>query len=105
MSDQDEIQQDSAELLSYMGTDAERWTEQFLTHTDLANAGPDFVSTVQSWFANAIETGRSAGYSGVLEEIKHNMHNLGFEDTSEIYTPAQAVEVAYKEVPSDHQCL
>ena len=38
----------STQLLEYMGTDAWKWTEQFLLHTDLANAGPVFSSLVNA---------------------------------------------------------
>jgi hypothetical protein len=94
MSDQDEIRQSSAELLEYVGTDAEKWTEQFLAYTNLNNAGPDFVSTVHSWFANAIETGRTAGHSSAFEEMKHAAKNMGF-DTSDVYTPGQLIEFVH----------
>lgn len=96
MSDQDEQKIDDAELLNYVGTDAEKWTEQFLAYAGLENAGPDFVSTVTSWFANAIETGRTAGFSSLYEEMKHSAHNLGLHDTSEVYTPGQLLEQVYQ---------
>jgi hypothetical protein len=51
------------QLLAWMGMNAERWTQTFLKMTDLENAGPDFRGTVLSWFANALEAGRSAGWS------------------------------------------
>lgn len=104
MGDQSEIQKDQAELLEYLGTDGERWTEQFLTYTDLANAGPDFVATVHSWFANAIEAGRTAGFSSLYEELKHAASNHGF-DTSDFYSPGQLAEGLYQEIPEDHRCL
>lgn len=53
----------AGELLGWMGTDAQRWTDTFLKMTDLANAGPDFQDTVRGWFANALGAGESAGRS------------------------------------------
>lgn len=54
---------DDGELLAEMGTDAQKWSERFLHASGLENAGPDFRGTVLSWFANALEAGRSAGWS------------------------------------------
>lgn len=104
MSDQDEQKIGDAELLNYVGTDAEKWTEQFLAHAGLDNAGPDFVSTMHSWFANAIEAGRTAGFSSLYEELRHAASNHGV-DTSEYYSPGQLAEGLYKEIPEDHRCL
>ena len=59
----------TGELMDYMGLDAEKWTEVFLKSADLANAGPDFRSTVLSWFANAIEAGRAAGYARSIPHL------------------------------------
>lgn len=53
----------AGELLKHLGTNGQRWTDAFLHMTDLANAGPDFRSTVHGWFANALEAGRSAAAS------------------------------------------
>lgn len=104
-TDQEILGMESTDLIEYMGTDAEKWTRAFLLHTDLANAGPEFTATAHSWFANAIEWGRTAGFSSLYEELKHSAQNLGLEDTSEIYTPGQLLELAYKTIPEDHQCL
>lgn len=54
---------DDGELLTEMGTDAQKWSERFLNASGLDNAGPDFRHTVLTWFANALEAGRSAGWS------------------------------------------
>jgi hypothetical protein len=82
------------DLLAYMGTDGQKWTRGFLLHTDLANAGPDFQATVNSWFANAIEFGKTAGMNSALEEMRHSADNLRI-DFSEVYVPAFAIELAY----------
>ena len=63
MADQDFNSMSAGTLLEWMGMDAEKWTQAFLKMTDLANAGPDFVSTVHGWFANALERGRSEGWT------------------------------------------
>jgi hypothetical protein len=83
------------DLLAYMGTDGQKWTRGFLLHTDLANAGPDFQATVHSWFANAIEFGKTAGMNSALEEMRHSAENLKM-DFSEVYVPAYAIEKAYE---------
>lgn len=92
------------QMLTYMGTDAVRWTWQFLDSTNLSNAGPDFKANVTGWFANAIEAGREAGYSKVFHELKAMAINKGF-DTSEIFSLEQLFEQIYREVPGDHLCL
>lgn len=43
-----------SELLSYMGTDATRWAEQFCMSNDVDEG------LMISWFANAIEAGKNA---------------------------------------------
>lgn len=63
MSEEQAMPMTSGQLLDWMGMDSERWTHTFLNVTDLGNAGPDFVATVQSWFANALERGRSEGWT------------------------------------------
>lgn len=63
MDDATPENQTPGQLLNWMGMNAARWTETFLKMTDLGNAGPDFRGTVLSWFANALEAGRSAGWS------------------------------------------
>jgi hypothetical protein len=55
-------------MLEEMGTDAQKWTERFLNASGLDNAGPDFRHTVLTWFANAIEAGRSAGIGTAMED-------------------------------------
>jgi hypothetical protein len=85
--------ENDADVLAYMGTDGLKWSEEFLklcppyTH-------PNYASAVHSWFANAIEAGKSAGYSSAFEEMKHAAKNLGF-DTSEVYTPGQLIEFVH----------
>lgn len=93
-----------ADILAYLGTDGQKWAEEFQelcpppTH-------PNYEGALLSWFANAIEAGRTAGFSALYEEMKHAAHNLGLEDTIEIYTPGQLIEAVYKMIPEDHQCL
>lgn len=96
--------QNDLELVEYMGTDAQKWTEQFLIHTNLANAGPDFQGTVLSWFANAIEQGKDAGLAAAMAEIKSTMRELDIDDTSEMYTIRQAAQFLYS-VGHDRGCF
>lgn len=52
------------EMLAYLGTDAEKWAEAFCyfnPHLTETSAKPG--DTIHGWFCNAIEAGRSAGYS------------------------------------------
>jgi hypothetical protein len=53
----------SGEQLARLGTDARHWAEEFLYHLD--RKGSEFLNhgTMVSWFASAIEVGRSAGQS------------------------------------------
>ena len=61
MTDTNDLNEMSgATLLEIMGTDAQKWTEYFLHSASLDNAGPVFKSTVLTWFANALEAGRSS---------------------------------------------
>lgn len=46
-----------AEILTAMGTDAAKWTDEFMR----VQTGPLDWGAMVSWFANAIEAGRSAG--------------------------------------------
>ena len=48
---------DDAKTLDDMGTDAAKWTDEFMRINPL---GPDWGAMV-AWFANAIEAGRTAG--------------------------------------------
>lgn len=61
------------ELLTYMGTDAMRWAEEFcklfgvykVNEVEADNS--DQIGLMVTWFANAIEAGRDAGwYQAVL---------------------------------------
>lgn len=47
-------------LLKEMGTDGLKWTEEFCKHVTNADDLDEYQ--VFTWFANAIEAGRSAGY-------------------------------------------
>lgn len=49
-----------AELLTYMGTDAQKWSEKFLEVIDPMSIDIDEALMI-GWFANAIEAGRAAG--------------------------------------------
>lgn len=50
----------SSDLLTKMGTDAAKWTDEFLaTFPD----GTDDWGTLVGWFANAIEAGREEGHT------------------------------------------
>ena len=48
----------NAQLLAIMGTDATKWTNEFLVRFP---EGTNDWGTLMGWFANAIEAGRSAG--------------------------------------------
>lgn len=54
-------------LLARLGTDAEKWTREFLdrllTHSQVLD--PIDEGWVLGWFANAIEAGRSAGIASI----------------------------------------
>lgn len=66
-------------LLEYMGMDAQKWTQAFLQMTDLANAGPDFQGTVLSWFANALEVGRTAQYTRSIPHLAQTANETAHE--------------------------
>ncbi len=70
-----------------LGTDAEIWAKAFCKRYPVAlcaiegkegaTLGDDFEDTMRGWFANAIETGRDAGYWKGRED--------GFDDGREDY--------------------
>lgn len=87
---------DDMELMQKMGTDGQQWAHEFLkamreNHWDNST----YEAMVHSWFAVAIETGRSAGLEGAMQQIRLKAEELGM-DFSEIYIPDYAIEVAYK---------
>lgn len=54
------------EMLTYMGTDAQRWAEEWCRIATEIQAGHDDRRVIDEgwmigWFANAIEAGRNAG--------------------------------------------
>lgn len=58
----------SVEMLTYMGTDAQRWAQAFVERFAVAdrydtndNDLNDPIGLMIGWFANAIEAGRDAG--------------------------------------------
>lgn len=58
----------SGDFLAAVGTDANKWTEAFVEKFPAAfGEGLLDQHTVFGWFANAIETGRSAGYSAGID--------------------------------------
>lgn len=97
--------ENDAEHLAYLGTDGQKWAEDFIEAGWSTPPPSSFSAAVTSWFANAIEAGRTAGFSALYEEMKHAARNLGLEDTSEIYTPGQLIEAVYNMIPEDHRCL
>jgi NTP pyrophosphatase (non-canonical NTP hydrolase) len=60
---------DTEAMMKWMGMDGLRWTEAFLQLNDLGNAGPDFRARVHSWFANAIERGRSSEFARTIPHL------------------------------------
>jgi hypothetical protein len=53
------------EMLTFLGTDAEKWASAFLhfnPHLEGMGVSDAPGDTLHGWFANAIEAGRSAGY-------------------------------------------
>lgn len=62
-----------AELLAYLGTDAQRWAHSCIDHahnTDKADEG-----FLIGWFANAIEAGRAAGrVAAQVDELNERIH-------------------------------
>ena len=54
------------ERLARMGTDARAWAEEFMTMHRGGVATDADLALMMSWFAAAIETGRSAGMEGRL---------------------------------------
>lgn len=51
----------NAEILMIMGTDAAKWTDEFMLVQAKPETPPLDWGTMVGWFANAIEAGRSAG--------------------------------------------
>lgn len=59
----------AAEILTIMGTDAAKWTDEFMRiHTDPKTPTLDWGAMV-GWFANAIEAGRTAGMRATCPHI------------------------------------
>lgn len=59
----------SGDLLAHMGTDAQRWAEEWCKKAvALEMDGRDLIDEdwMTSWFANAIEAGRNAGMSEII---------------------------------------
>ncbi len=50
-------------LLRRMGTDAQKWAEEFCKRAKYSDDRGAFIQkdTITGWFANAIEAGRAAG--------------------------------------------
>lgn len=64
-------------LLALMGTEGEKWAREWLRIDPLdipwgrSNRDPDDdLDTMRGWFANAIETGRSAGQAEMRAEVE-----------------------------------
>ena len=57
------------EILEVMGTDAAKWTDEFLRINPDLNI-PDAWGVMVGWFANAIESGRSAGWKAHEQKIR-----------------------------------
>jgi hypothetical protein len=53
------------QMLTRLGTDAQLWADEYVKVTSVALVSKDYVRT---WFANAIEAGRSAGEASGWEE-------------------------------------
>jgi hypothetical protein len=66
-------EESAGDTLDRLGTDAQLWAREFV-----ALAPPTDVGTMIGWFANAIETGRSAGYSRGY----HAGYSRGYHDGS-----------------------
>ena len=96
------VEKTAGEMLGEMGTDAGKWTEQFLHASGLDNAGPDFCHTVLTWFASALEAGRSAGWAthdeATLNEIGNEAnktaHEKGWWDSDRIFPEVIAARPA-----------
>lgn len=58
----------AGQLLARLGTDGQAWAREFLRRFDGEPVGGDRVDEglMIGWFANAIETGRSAGQTVTL---------------------------------------
>lgn len=50
-----------AEILTAMGTDAAKWTDEFMRVQADPKSGPQDWGAMVGWFASAIEAGRTAG--------------------------------------------
>lgn len=57
------------ELLAHMGTDASKWTDEFMRVQADPTAGPQDWGAMVGWFANAIEAGRTAGMQATCPHI------------------------------------
>lgn len=53
--------ENDAEMLSRLGTDGEKWAQEFLSHAGGCEVNEDLLDSLRGWFANAIEAGRTAG--------------------------------------------
>ena len=63
-----ELKRSAGEQLAYMGMDGQVWAKEFMringyVKDSIAPSAEEFEHTLLSWFANAIEVGRTAGYS------------------------------------------
>lgn len=72
----------AGELSKYLGTDAAVWAEVFTKLFDMRHVGDargwtkdEVFSTMLGWFANAIETGRSAGRA-LSDEQQHEISRI-----------------------------
>jgi len=92
MTDQSEEVKGSAEtdaeLLSRLGTDGGAWGAEFASHWGIN------VDKSRSWFANAIEAGRNAGFNELMSRVRDAAAKLGV-DMTEVYTPEFAVEIIH----------
>lgn len=82
--------ENDGERLEWMGVQGEKWTELFLEATGLGETmklQPDFACHVQTWFANAIEAGRSVGERMTFHE-EFSRENSVNEIAQEVYENA-----------------
>lgn len=67
--------ENDGELLQRLGTDGMKWAEEFMKLHGKQLDRDQWFDLLHGWFANAIEAGRSAGYSrGQDEAIRDQAH-------------------------------
>lgn len=85
-----------------MGTDAVKWAEQWeeyckILHDEKGDPYPDHIITtgwMVSWFANAIEAGRSAGQEANMEAW--STYDEGYQEGFQEGFNAAAAEADYR---------